>query len=195
MERVPRRATPAALLLGLVLFALLQFVAASCEAPPEPGKAPVTIGVSYTGTDLVTAHTQVDIAGGLHPSPAQLANIDEVYAVTPVVQWSAIGTALVLLVGALLCLAGGPVRAAVAALAATVSLVVTALLAHGMVAAFAAEVLAISAQLPGVDAPQMESRIGEVIATGPGFWLPLALVVAVLALDATVLVRARSADG
>lgn len=114
-------------------------------------------------------------------------------------QWSAIATALVLLVGALICLAAGPLRARVAgvgaALAATGALVVTGTLAHGMVADYAADVLAISANLPGVDAPAMGSRIGEVVDLGLGFWLPLTLAVAVLVLDAAVLVRTRRGPG
>lgn len=200
-KNVTRRVTPAGFILALLLFLFLPFAAASCDVPADSSTAAGTIGMSLTGADLIASRERLDTTGGLALTPAQQSRATAGFHMTRVVQILAILAAAAMVVGAATAVARTVrVRAAAAVVAAggaIAVLAVTEYLTVERLTEMAEYVLLLGTYLPQVEGKNLDGRIGEVVHIGLGFWLAVALLVLIIAVNVVVLVasRRRSSSG
>lgn len=181
--------------LVLVLFFLLPFLSVSCEVPDVNG----SVQVNYTGTHLVTGgEPEVVTTGPLSPAGGESDSRGQ-EGLNPDVR----GLATVLVALAAAGVVVGLAPAAVARIGSTVlagaTLVVTVVT---LVVAQANLKSVLLPQLRGVaessapagsEPPDLESGVDEALEVRIGFWLVVAVLVAVLLLNAGAAVLSRRA--
>ncbi|GAA3290583.1 hypothetical protein Dvina_19320 [Dactylosporangium vinaceum] len=192
---VTRRITPAGFLLAVLLFLILPFVTASCDVPADSGTAAGRLTLSLTGSDLAAAHEHLDATGGLALSPDQQSRADLLVRMPRSTQVLALFTAVVLLAGVTPALVRRVrVAAAVAVAVAGAGgalLATTAYFTVQQCTVITQNFLHYGTYLPSVEGKNLDSRVGEVIHTGIGFWLTLGTVLTLAAANIVVFVRVR----
>lgn len=197
-KNVTRRITPAGFVLALLLFLLLPVALGSCDVPTDGGTSAGTIAVSFTGADLAVARTPLETTGDFALTPAEYVGAANLLEMPGAVQILAICAAAFLVLGAATALARTvrvrAIAAAVAAGGAAALVAVTEGQAVGGLTRNVEGVLVLAGGLPQVKGKGLDNRIGEVIHIGLGFWLVMALLVLLLAVNVVVVARGRGSS-
>lgn len=199
---VARWIRPAGFVVVLLLFVLLPNVAVSCSLPDDSAEGTGEITVSATGGDFVVrAVPDVDTSGVLAPiednitPDAPLADYLADSAAGPGVQLLAITVLVLLVLGAMTALPRKPRLGA--ALAIAVAAVVVALMVvieKVMAAAWrpmVTEAGLFTRGLPDAEGHDMVAEGIDAIRAGLGFWLAIAGLAVVAAVNLVPLVRRR----
>lgn len=181
-----RCAGPAGVLLALLLFVMLPAAGVSCRRSSP-------FQICYTGRQLITGHPGLDVPDMLPGRPTQTAKLRDFVANTAPLpsrtRVLAVVAVAVLVVGVLSVALRQPRLRAVVVAADAVT---------GAVLLMAAEITAISGLTDDVrDKTRLfpsyygeVPRVGDIVETGLGFWLPLAALVVVTAFGAGSLTHA-----
>jgi hypothetical protein len=192
---VTRRLTPAGFLLALLVFLFLPLATASCDVPADAGTAAGTLSTRVTGAGLIASREHLDATGGLALKPAQQSRADRLVQMPGSLRILAVAAAVVLLAAVATTAIRSPRARALTSIAAAIAgltlLTVLMVLSLTRLTDFARTFLAAGAYLPAVKDHNLDGRAGEVVHTGPGFWVAAALLLLVGELNVLALARAR----